>query len=134
MSPRFLTLDQTYAIHRNQSELYGGESGLRDMGLLQSALAMPSSGFGVEYFHKDLYEMAAAYLFHLVKNHPFVDGNKRIGFVASYIFLRLNGIVVTADNDDFEKLTLDVAQGKVEKPAIAAFFKNHSRKSRPRRN
>jgi death-on-curing protein len=130
MTPEFLTLDQVFTIHKNQLELYGGEIGLRDMGLLQSALAMPSSGFGEEYFHKDLYEMAAAYLFHIVKNHPFVDGNKRVGFVASYIFLRLNGIVLTADNEAVEKLTFDTAQGKVEKSAIATFFKKHSRKSR----
>lgn len=100
------------------------------MGLLQSALAMPSSGFGEEYFHKDLYEMAAAYLFHIVKNHPFVDGNKRAGFVASYVFLRLNGVLVTADEASYEKITLDAAQGKADKPQIAAFFRKHSRKSR----
>lgn len=70
MTPQFLSLDQIILIHQNQLKFYGGESGLRDMGLLQSALAMPSSGFGEEYFHKDLYEMAAAYLFHIVKNHP----------------------------------------------------------------
>jgi death-on-curing protein len=130
MTPSFLTLEQVFQIHKNQIELYGGENGLRDMGLLQSALAMPSSGFGEEYFHKELYEMAAAYLFHLVKNHPFVDGNKRVGFVASYIFLRLNGIVVTADEVSYEKITLEVAQGQADKPRIAAFFRKHSRKSR----
>lgn len=130
MTPKFLSLDQIISIHRNQLELYGGDDGLRDMGLLQSALAVPASGFGEEYFHKDIYEMAAAYLFHIVKNHPFVDGNKRVGFVASYIFLRLNGVVVTADEDAYEKITLDTAQGKAEKPALAAFFKKHSRKAR----
>ncbi|HUO57864.1 MAG TPA: type II toxin-antitoxin system death-on-curing family toxin [bacterium] len=132
MTPEFLTLDQVLVIHENQIKLYGGESGLRDMGLLQSALAMPSSGYGEEYFHKDLYEMAAAYLFHFVKNHPFVDGNKRVGLVAAYVFLRLNGIVLTADNEAAEKITLETAQGKTEKPALAAFFKKHSRKSRKR--
>jgi death-on-curing protein len=86
MSPLFLTLDEILLIHENQLKLYGGDSGLRDLGLLQSALSMPSAGYGDEYFHKDLYEMAAAYLFHIVKNHPFVDGNKRVGFVASYVF------------------------------------------------
>lgn len=129
MTPQFLSLDQIFAIHKDQLGLYGGESGLRDMGLLQSALAMPPSGFGDEYFHKDLYEMGAAYLFHIVKNHPFVDGNKRVGFVASYIFLRLNGVLVTASEDAYEKMTLDVAQGKVDKAAVAAFFRKYSRKS-----
>jgi len=130
MTPQFLSLDQIILIHQNQLKLYGGENGLRDMGLLQSALAMPSSGFGEEYFHKDLYEMAAAYLFHIVKNHPFVDGNKRVGFVASFVFLRLNGVLVTADEESYEKITLDVAQGKTDKPQIAVFFRKHSRKSR----
>lgn len=130
MTPEFLTLEQILAIHENQLKLYGGGKGLRNMGLLQSALAMPSSGLGEEYFHKDLYEMAAAYLFHIVLNHPFVDGNKRVGLVAAYVFLRLNGIVLTADNEAVEKLTLDTAQGKIEKPALAAFFKKHSRKAR----
>src|SRR5690349_15877085 len=109
MTPQFLSLEQIISIHRNQLELYGGESGLRDPGLLQSALAMPVSSFGDRYFHADLYEMAAAYLFHIVKNHPFVDGNKRVGFVASYVFLRLNGILVTATPDAYENITLDVA-------------------------
>jgi death-on-curing protein len=128
MTPQFLSLEQILAIHKNQLRLYGGESGLRDMGLLQSALAMPGSGFGDQYFHLDLYEMAAAYLFHLVKNHPFVDGNKRVGFVASFIFLRLNGILVTASEKEYEKMTLEVAQGKMEKSEVAAFFRKHSRK------
>lgn len=129
MTPQFLSLEQIIAIHKNQLELYGGESGLRDVGLLQSALAMPSSGFGDQYFHADLHEMAAAYLYHIVKNHPFVDGNKRVGFVASFIFLRLNGILVTASEKAYETVTLDVAQGKMEKSAIAVFFRKHSRKS-----
>ena len=63
MTPQFLSLEEIISIHKNQLELYGGESGLRDMGLLQSALAMPGSGFGDQYFHANLYEMAAAYLF-----------------------------------------------------------------------
>jgi death on curing protein len=129
MTPQFLSLEQIIAIHKNQLELYGGESGLRDIGLLQSALAMPGSGFGDQYFHADLYEMAAAYLYHIVKNHPFVDGNKRVGFVASFIFLRLNGILVTASERAYETVTLDVAQGKMEKSEIAAFFRKHSGKS-----
>ena len=129
MEPLFLTLDEILLIHENQLKLYGGDSGLRDMGLLQSALNMPSAGFGDEYFHKDLYEMAAAYLFHLVKNHPFVDGNKRVGFVASYVFLRINGIQVTASDKAYEELTLDTAQGKMDKSQIAVFFKKHSKKT-----
>jgi death-on-curing protein len=129
MEPQFLTLDEILLIHENQLKLYGGDSGLRDLGLLQSALNMPSAGSGDEYFHKDLYEMAAAYLFHLVKNHAFVDGNKRVGFVASYVFLRINGIQVTASDKAYEEITLDTAQSKVDKSQIAVFFKKHSKKA-----
>jgi death-on-curing protein len=128
MAILFLSLEQILSIHQNQLEQYGGESGTRDMGLLQSALAMPESGFGDQYFHADLYEMAAAYLFHLVKNHPFVDGNKRVGFVASYVFLRLNGILVTASEKSYEKITLDTAEGKIGKSELAGFFRKNSRK------
>jgi death-on-curing protein len=77
MTPVFLTLGEAFAIHANQIEQYGGEPGLRDEGLLRSALAQPEASFGGEWLHTTLAEMAGAYLFHLVKNHAFVDGNKR---------------------------------------------------------
>lgn len=130
-TPVFLGLDQVLYIHREQIRRLGGSEGVRNMGLLQSALAMPSSGFGQEYFHKDIYEMAAAYLFHLALNHPFVDGNKRVAAMAADVFLELNGYSLPASCEEaFEKLTLDTAQGKLEKPVLAAFFKKHSRKAR----
>lgn len=77
MSPLFLDLNQIIRLHTQLIDRYGGQSGIRDTGLLQSAIAMPRAGFGETYLHKDLFEMAAAYLFHLVQNHPFLDGNKR---------------------------------------------------------
>lgn len=98
------------------------------MGLLQSAIAMPAAGFGDEYHHKDIFDMAAAYLFHIVGNHPFVDGNKRVGTVAAYVFLALIGCLLDADSDQFEKLVLSVAEGKTDKQAIAAFFRKNSPK------
>lgn len=72
--PLFLTLSQVIYTHQDLVEHYGGSHGLQDQGLLESALEMPQAGFGGEFFHKTLFEMAAAYLFHLVKNHPFIDG------------------------------------------------------------
>ena len=75
----FLTLDDVLESHREQIRVYGGSEGLRDLGLLESAIAQPPAGFGGVPLHRDLYEMAAAYLFHLVQNHPFIDGNKRVG-------------------------------------------------------
>src|SRR5687767_5667485 len=90
----FLELDEVLEIHRDQVERHGGSDGMRDIQLLQSALAMPTSGFGGQYLHRDTFEMAAAYLFHIVQNHPFIDGNKRTGAVTALVFLRMNGITV----------------------------------------
>jgi death-on-curing protein len=126
MTPVFLGLDEVLEIHRDQIERYGGSSGVRDMGLLQSALAMPQAGSGGQYFHADLYEMAAAYLFHIVKNHPFVDGNKRVGAMAAFAFLKLNGITLKASEPAFEKVVLSVAEGTTDKAAIARFFRKHT--------
>jgi hypothetical protein len=85
MPTSFLTVDEVLAIHAHLIERYGGSPGIRDLGLLRSALAMPEASFGGETLHATLYEQAAAYCFHSVKNHPFVDGNKRVGLaVASW--------------------------------------------------
>ena len=114
-------------IHRDVIERYGGSPGVRDMGLLESAVAMPSAGFGDEYLHKDIFEMAAAYLFHIVQDHAFVDGNKRTGSVAADVFLTTNGMEISADQRAFEELALKVAQGEAEKPEIAAFLREQPR-------
>ena len=79
MEPRFLSVADVLGFHEDQLANYGGAPGVRDMGLLESAVAMPMAGFGDQYLHADLFEMAAAYLYHIVCNHPFVDGNKRTG-------------------------------------------------------
>ena len=130
MSPRFLTLEEVADIHADQIERYGGSPGIRDAGLLQSALAMPGSGFGEHYLHADLFEMAAAYLFHLVQNHPFVDGNKRVGAAAALVFLELNRVEVNVANEALVKTVLSVAQGKLGKAGVAEFFRRHAKKKR----
>ena len=89
---QFLGLQEVLEIHRDQVTRYGGTAGIRDLDLLKSALGMPGATFNGEFLHTDVYEMAAAYLFHLVKNHPFLDGNKRVGAVAALVFLTLHGI------------------------------------------
>ncbi len=127
MTPVFLSLAEVLEIHRDQIERYGGHAGLRDLGLLQSALAMPAAGFGGRYLHGDLLEMAAAYLFHIVQNHPFIDGNKRTGTVAAIVFLSLNGIELEADETQLEKLVIDVAKGKVGKNTVADFLRKNLR-------
>ena len=127
MPPEFLSLDEIIEIHRDQVERYGGEPGLRDVGLLQSAAAMPQAAFGGEFLHSDIYEMAAAYLFHIVRNHPFVDGNKRTGAVAAVVFLAVNGVELQAGEEAFEGLVVSAASGKAGKKAIAAFLRGHSK-------
>ena len=124
--PKFLTLDQVVALHKMQIDQFGGSHGVKDEGLLLSALGQPESGFGGQYFHKDLFAMAAAYLFHLVKNHAFNDGNKRIAALTPAVFLQVNGFMVSADEDEFEKLILDAAQSLVTKEQIADFFRNNT--------
>jgi death-on-curing protein len=129
MEPDFLSLEKLLEIHQIQITEFGGSHGVRDIGLLQSATAMPQAQFGGQYLHPDLYEMAAAYLYHVALNHPFVDGNKRVAVMAADIFLLINGIQLTVTEDDFTELVLKVAQRKMEKPEIAAFFQKHSRKT-----
>ena len=106
MAPVFLTLSEVFEIHRDQIERYGGHPGIRDAGLLRSAVAVSQATMGGEYLHADLFEMPAAYLFHIVKNHPFADGNKRTGAVAALVFLELNGIEVTPNEDELVGIVL----------------------------
>ncbi|MDR3110096.1 MAG: type II toxin-antitoxin system death-on-curing family toxin [Planctomycetaceae bacterium] len=122
---RFPTKDDILEIHSNQIEKYGGSTGIRDMGLLESALAMPQAMFGGQYLHSSTYEMAAAYLFHIVSNHPFLDGNKRTGTLAALFFLNLNGLRFEGSGDALESLVISVAQGEADKSVIAMFFREH---------
>lgn len=128
MPPIFLTVDEVVEIHRDQIERYGGSVGVRDMALLQSAVAMPQTSFGGKYLHTDLFEMAAAYLFHIVRNHPLVDGNKRVGTVAALVSLALNGKAVQVTNTALAKTILSVARGEIGKSGIAEFLRKRSRR------
>lgn len=130
MKPVFLALDEVLALHADQLERYGGSPGIRDIALLQSALAMPRATFEGSFLHSTLHEMAAAYLFHLVRNHPFVDGNKRTGLMTAIVFLGLNGLVLKSRPDELAKLVSGVAAGEVGKAEIAVFFKHHTRRAR----
>lgn len=124
--PVFLTFAEIIEIHNYQIENFGGASGVRDMELLKSALGMPSATFGGTFLHSTIYEMAAAYLFHLVENHPFVDGNKRVGAMAALVFLDMNGIDFEASDEEFTAMVLRVASGKMLKAEITLFLKKHS--------
>ncbi len=130
--PRFLTLEQVHALHRQSLERYGGADGLRDAGLLDAAINMPMAQFGGAFLHEDLFEMAAAYLFHLCQNHPYRDGKKRTALAAALVFLHANGYDCTATNDELEAITLTVARGEADKPTLAAFFRERTAPHRTR--
>jgi len=115
----FLTLDDVLDLHALQLEKYRGAEGVRDLGLLESAIAQPQATFDGEYVHDDHFLMAAAYLFHIVRNHPFMDGNKRTGLMAALVFLDLNGIVLDRSSDELYNLTMAVAEGRMSKQRVA---------------
>jgi death-on-curing protein len=127
VDPIFLRLSEVLEIHQDQVTRYGGAAGIRDIELLKSALGMPSATYGGQFLHTDIYEMAAAYMFHLVKNHPFVDGNKRVGAVTALIFLYLNGFDFDAPENDLAEMVLAVAQGDIDKTDVAVFIRRHTR-------
>lgn len=122
--PVFLALEEVLAIHENRIRKYGGSSGVRDLGLLQSALGSVEATFGGEFLNESLVEMAAAYLYSICRNHPFIDGNKRTALACALAFIRLNGMRVVADQDELTDLVIGVAEGRVSKAAIAVFFEN----------
>jgi death on curing protein len=123
--PAFLTLDEVLAIHADQIRRYGGHRGLRDLGLLSSAVAVPRASFGGSFLHPSLTEMTAAYLFHLARNHPFVDGNKRTALASALAFLWLNGRRLEAGEDELTNLTIGVASGEVSKAEAAVLIRGH---------
>jgi death-on-curing protein len=122
----FLTLDDILESHQFQIETYGGSQGVRDIGLLQSAIAQPQAGFGGQFLHAEIFEMAAAYLYHLVMNHPFVDGNKRVGLEAALVFLEINGATLDATDEELVELVLTTTTGVLSKNEIAEFLRRHS--------
>jgi death-on-curing protein len=123
--PRFLTIDDVLESHAEQIAAYGGSDGIRDIGLLQSAFAQPEATFGEQFLHIDLFEMAAAYLFHIVHNHPFAAGNKRVGLEAALLFREINDHSIETTNDALVDVVLQTAQGKATKQRLADFFRTH---------
>jgi death on curing protein len=119
IAPEFLDLEEVLEIHALQLDEFGGIAGVRDRGLLESAVEQPrATGFG-ELLHADLFEMAAAYLFHIVKNHAFLDGNKRTALVAALVFLDINGVSLERDDERLYELTMAAAEGRADKAQIA---------------
>ncbi|EKF19819.1 type II toxin-antitoxin system death-on-curing family toxin [Nitratireductor pacificus] len=112
------------ALHLEQLRLHGGASGIRDEGALESALHRPLQKQAYE--EPDLCTLAAAYLFGIVKNHPFVDGNKRTGLAAADLFLIFNGLSMEAEQEEVIQLVLMVAAGEIDETGAAAFFRDHT--------
>jgi death on curing protein len=126
MALLFLTIEEALFIHTDQIDRYGGSFGVRDVGLLESAIAMAQTQFGGEFVHLDIYEMAACYLFHIAKNHPFLDGNKRTGLACALVFLDINGIEPDIENDSLFEHVLDVVNNRADKHRIAEVFRSAS--------
>ena len=123
---RFLKKEIILAFHEDQLKKYGGKEGIRDISLLESALAQPEASFGGDYVHRDLFHMAAAYGFHICQNHPFFDGNKRTALIAMYTFLFVNGYRIVADKKSLFAIILDLANGKVSKDELTNYLRKNS--------
>jgi death-on-curing protein len=126
MAVRFIPDDLVLMLHADLLKRYGGQPGLRDRGLLESALAQPKITVGGKFAHKTLFEKAAAYGFHLCKNHPFVDGNKRVAFVLMDVFLQKNGWEIVASEEEAYSIMMALASGKLNKARLSSWLKDHS--------
>ncbi len=122
----FLTLDEAIDVHMDLVSRYGGHPGIRDTDLLLSALAMPQASFGGEFLHRDIFEAAAAYAFHICNNRPFVDGNKRTALTCGLVFLELNAIETRDPDGTLYAAMIDVASGRLGKQQLADIFRTLS--------
>ena len=126
MKVLFLTFGEVLSIYEEQIRLFGGPSGLRDSGLLQSAMGNVEATFDGAFLHESLFEMAAAYLYGICRNHPFLDGNKRTAVAAALTFLDMNRIELDADEEEFYRLVIGVAEGRVSKASVAVFLQDRA--------
>jgi death on curing protein len=121
--PIFLTLAEAVEIHNDQIRRYGGSPGSRDIRLLASAIAQPLMSFGGHWLHRDLYEMGAAYAFHIAQNHPFVDGNKRTALATALVFLEINSISITDPNGLLLDAMFQIVSGQMSKSELTNIFR-----------
>ncbi len=122
--PDFLSVNDVLQIHEEQIDAYGGIRGIRDAGLLESAVMMPQAGFGGQYLHEDLFEMAAAYAFHIAENQPFLDGNKRTALVSALVFLDLNGFEVLDTEKRLYDAMIAIANKQMDKSDLSRLLEN----------
>lgn len=127
--PLFLTFDEVLSLHAEQIRLFGGASGIRDVALLQSALGSAEATFEGSFLHETIFAMAAAYLYGICRNHPFLDGNKRSAVAASLTFLALNGVEIDAEENAFYAVVIGIAEGRVRKEAVTDFLEEHASRS-----
>ena len=126
MAIKFVPVEIVLTIHADLIGRYGGLAGVRDFNLLESALAQPQVTLGGKYAHKTLRDKAAAYGFHVCKNHPFIDGNKRIAFTLMDIFLQMNRWEITAPEKDAYMMMMQLADGRLSKAGLSKWLKDHS--------
>ena len=127
MTVYFLSVAQVLALHARQLQRFGGASGVRDRGALEAAVARPAATFGGEDLYPDLPSKAAALMHSLVLNHPFVDGNKRVGAHAALVLLLVNGWEFGATSHELVDITLRTAAGEIDAGALAIWFRQRSR-------
>lgn len=121
--PVFLDVEDVLLVHDEQLARYGGAAGVRDAGLLESAVAVPRASAGGEFAHEDLFAMAAAYAFHIAQNQPFLDGNKRTGLLSAIVFLDLNGIAISDPEGTLYDAMIAVSERRLDKAALASALK-----------
>jgi death-on-curing protein len=124
---KYLTAEQVLFIHSRLIDETGGSHGIRDVGLLQSAIAKPMATFGGEDLYSDIFQKAAALMESLIKNHPFIDGNKRTAISSTGIFLRINGYSLETSQKELEDFTLNMATGKASLDDAAKWFKQYAK-------
>jgi death-on-curing protein len=125
--PDFLVLEEVLELHERQIEPFGGTLGIRDRGLLESALGMPRATFGGQFVHESLFAMAAAYAFHIAENQPFLDGNKRTGLGAALVFLRINGFRVVDPEETLYEAMIAIAEHRMDKAGLAEVLRKLAR-------
>lgn len=124
----FITIKEVYYLHKGLIEEFGGIHGVRDEGLLDSAVNTPQASFSGQYLHPDIYEMGAAYAYHIIKNHPFIDGNKRTGIGICIIFFGKNDIIIKMVHKELYDLTIKIATSEISKKEIAEIFRRNTLK------
>ena len=129
MAVKFVPEELVPDMHRSLIERYGGMHGIRDRGLLASALAQPKLTVGGKFVHRTIFDKASAYGYHLCANHAFIDGNKRIAFVVMYVFLEKNGYELSATEQDAYQTMMAVAAGSMKKRALAEWLRSVSKRS-----